>query len=500
MEHQNRVGRRLQIREIKKNLRFHSLFSRLVNMYISILTIMLVVLFMTFTNSFHSYFIRYTQELMVNQAKSIDYEYKNAKIAQIDEEEVLEETLSRIEMMNSFLEATACLVDRNGKAYEIGREIRPMSNPKKILEGYINEVFSGEILQMEDDLSSAFDKSIISIGYPITLNGQVEYALFIHTPMSYILQNIDEVRNMILNVVGFVGSIAFIWIYILSKQMTQPLKGMSHVAKSIASGEFSKRIEVKGNDEIAQLGLSLNHMAEALEKFELNRRSFIANISHDLRSPLTSIQGFVTAILDGTIDSEYQERYLKIVLSESQRLITMTNTILELNQFQEGIKPINKVPLNINQMIEEAALTLEDRRKKKNVHVMIQLDERHAWILGDMDGVRRVIQNLLDNAFKFVCENGHIVIRTRLYQEKLWVSVLNDGPSISKEQQELIWERFYKGDDSRGQDKKGIGLGLVIVKEILKQHDEMINVFSEEGKMVEFRFSMTLALQVGKAK
>ena len=492
MEHQNRLGSRLQIRKIKNSLRFPSLFSRLVCIYISILVLMLIVLFVTFTNSFQSYFVKYTQEIMINQAKSIATEYYKAGTYSTSKEEALGEILSRIEIMNNYLQATTWVVDRYGNGYMVsGEETTSLSKDIELGDS-LNEVFSGQVVGFENGFKENFSTPVLTIGYPIAISGQTQYALFIHTPMPYILQTIDEVRNLILNVVGFVGSIVFIWIYTISRQMTKPLKEMNQVAKNIASGEFSERIEVKGNDEIAQLGLSLNHMAEALDKIEEDRRSFIANISHDLRSPLTSIQGFVTAILDGTIDAQHQERYLKIVLSESKRLINMSNTILELNQLQEGKKPIKKVRLNINEIIEEAAISLENRRKRKNVHVIMQLDANHTWVLGDADGVSRVIQNLLDNAFKFVGEDGHIVIRSKYQQDKLWVSILNDGPTIPPEQQRLIWERFYKGDCSRGQDKKGVGLGLVIVKEILKQHDEVIKVQSEEGEMVEFSFSMTV--------
>ena len=500
MEYQNGMGRRLQIRKIKDYLRFPSLFSRLVAIFISILAIILVVVFVIITNFFHSYFVKYMLEMMTSQAKGIVAEYQKATHYGIESEEALSQMISRIEVMNTYLEGTTWIVNREGQGYVIDSDFRKSIHEGIDLQPYLDEIFEGKMVTIENDFKESFSKAVLSIGYPIMKDGKVEYALFIHTPMSYILQTINEVRIMIFIVVGFVGSVAFVWIYLVSKQMTRPLKEMSQVAKSIASGEFDKRIKVNGNDEIAELGLALNHMAEALDRIEENRRSFIANISHDLRSPLTSIQGFITAILDGTIDAEYQERYLNIVLSESKRLITMSNTILELNQVQEGIKPIKKVPLNMNQMMEEAVLTLENRRRKKNVHVMMQLDERHAWVMGDMDGVSRVIQNLLDNAFKFVGQNGHIVVRTQLKQDKLWISVLNDGPSIPPEQQKLIWDRFYKGDGSRGQDKKGVGLGLVIVKEILKQHDETIDVYSEEGKMVEFRFSLPTTCQSDKLR
>ena len=495
MEHQNRLGRWLQIRKIKSRLQFPSLFSRLVSIYISILIIMLVILFVTFTNSFQSYFVKYTQEIMVNQAKSIASEYQEEGRDTTSSEAAVEKILSKIQLMNSTLNATIWLVDHEGEGYEVTEENVTKFVAKADMRKSAEQVFSGHVVDFENGFKESFTTPVLTIGYPVDLDDQIQYALFIHMPMPYILQTIDEVRNLILNAVGFVGSIVFIWIYTISKQMTKPLIQMSQVAKNIASGEFDKRIEVKGNDEIAQLGRSLNHMAEALDKIEEDRRSFIANISHDLRSPLTSIQGFVTAILDGTIDAQHQEKYLNIVLNESKRLIIMTNTILELKQMQEGKKKLEKMPLDIGQLVEEAIVSLENRRQKKSVHILNELGEKPIWVWGEMDGIHRVIQNLLDNAFKFVEAEGHIVIRSKLVKDKVWVSILNDGPIIPKEQQKLIWERFYKGDRSRGQDKKGIGLGLVIVKEILRQHEEVIYVHSEEGKMVEFCFSLTALKQ-----
>ena len=488
------MGRRIQIRKIKNTLRFPSLFSRLVCIYISILVIMLVVLFVTFTNSFQSYFVKYTQQIMINQAISVATEYYKVGTYSTSKEEAITKVFPRIKILNGYLQATTWVVDRYGNGYVITQNDVSVLKPDVAVGEGLDRVFEGQVDSYENEFKDCFSTSVLTVGYPITANNQVQYALFIHTPMPYILQTIDEVRNLILNIVGFVGSLVFIWIYTISRQMTKPLQEMNEIAKNIANGSFSERIEVKGNDEIAQLGLSLNHMAEALDKIEEDRRSFISNISHDLRSPLTSIQGFVTAILDGTIDAAHQERYLKIVLSESKRLITMSNTILELNQMQENKDPIKKVPLNINQMIEEVTLSLENRCKDKNVHIITELDTSYQWVLGDADGVTRVIHNLLDNAFKFVGEGGHIIVRSRFKQDKLWISILNDGPEIPKEQQKLIWDRFYKGDRSRGQDKKGVGLGLVIVKEILKQHDETIFVHSEPDEMVEFCFSMTLAI------
>ena len=493
MEYKNSMGCRLQIRKIKEKLRFPSLFSKLVGVYISIVILMLIILFITFTQSFQAYFVQYTQNIMSNQAYNIAREYEKAGSYSTSKEEALASTMKYLQIMNDYLQATSWILDESGTGYIMSYTGGVTVVNEPILEEEaISEVFSGHVLGLQNCFKEYFNVPVLTVGYPMTMGDKVQYALFIHTPMPYVLQTIEDVRRMILNVVGLVGSIVFIWIYFVSKQMTRPLQEMNQVAKNIAGGHFNERITVKGKDEIAQLGLSLNHMAEELDRIEENRRTFIASVSHDLRSPLTSIQGFVTAILDGTIDANHQEKYLKVVLSETQRLITMTNAILDLNRMQEETKIIKEI-FNINQMIESVVFSMENRSKSKHVHMYMDLDALHPHVYAQSETINRVIQNLLDNALKFVDEQGDILIRTRVQEQKLYISVFNSGPVIPKDKQQLIWERFYKCDASRGKDKNGVGLGLVIVKEILKQHEEEVGVRSEEGEMVEFYFSLTLA-------
>lgn len=490
MEHKNRLGRRLQIREIMDKLRFPSLFSRLVSVYISILVLMLVMLFITFTHSFQSYFVKYTQDIMRKQAQTIATEFYKEGAYSTSKEDALEKILYRVQVMSSYLQATTWIVDQKGEGLVIGKDSVQNMAQKLPKEANLQEVFEGRAVGLENGFKDYFSTPVLTIGYPMVAGEKVQYALFIHTPMPYVLQTIDEVRNLILKVVGIVGTVMFIWIYFISKQMTKPLKEMNTVAKTIASGHFDERIIVKGQDEIAELGLSLNHMAEELDKIEENRRSFIANVSHDLRSPLTSIQGFVTAMLDGTISPEKQERYLKIVLSETHRMIGMTNTILELNKMEESKDALHKTAFNINSVIERNFASLEKRALEKGVSLVKMFEADPPYVVADLDGISRVVQNLLDNAMKFVEQDGTIEVRTALKDDKIWVAICNSGPPIPKEQQSEIWNRFYKGDRSRGMDKRGVGLGLVIVKEIIKQHGEVVGVESEENKPVIFYFSL----------
>ncbi len=492
MEHKNRLGSRLQIRKIRKEFVFPTLFSRLVTVYISILMVTLIFLFSAFTNAFQSYFVAYTQDIMIKQAGNIAKEYNKVGFYGSSTQQAFEKILFRIQVMDSYLQSTTWLIDRSNTIIVVSENSNLPFVDKTIPDAaVIKKVFEGNIVKIEDGFTEYFSTPVLTIGYPVEILGQIKYALFIHTPMPLILQTIDEVRNIILKVVGVTATFVLIWTYIISKQMTKPLKEMNMVAKQIASGQFSKRIEVSGQDEIAELGLSFNHMATELDKIEENRRKFIANVSHDLRSPLTSIQGFITALLDGTIPKDNQEKYLNIVLGESQRMITMTNTILELSKMEEGATPIQKASFNISTMIRGIASSFEPIAKQKSIQVEFLLEDTEPYVMADIDMIARVIQNLLDNAFKFVNEQGIIKITTSLKNDKMIVAIGNSGQPITKQEQKDIWNRFYKGDASRGKHKKGLGLGLVIVKEIIKLHDETIEVSSKEGELVTFSFSLS---------
>ena len=493
MEHKNSLGSRVQVRKIKGSTRFSTLFSKLVCIYMGLLSIILVMLFITFTRFFQPFFVSFVEDAMVKQAKAIASQYEKIGRYTTSKEEVASRISPYIKGICEQLDSVIWLIDREGNGYEFSAHHEMMTVGYDVMDSkMLEEVLQGNVVSYENGFLSYFSMPVLTVGYPVVIDSRQQLALFIHAPLPYVIEIIDTIRLLILRVILLVGTILFVWIYFITRDMTKPLMEMNQVAKNIASGKFGERIIVEGKDEIAQLGHSLNHMAEALDKIEENRKSFISSISHDLRSPLTSISGFVTAILDGTIDAANQERYLKIVLAEAQRMINMSNAILDLNRMQENA-PIERTIFNINQMITRIIIGFEERCKAHHIHIYTDLDQQHTHVFAQADGINRVIQNLMENAYKFVGDGGDILIRTKVLYDKLWVSVYNSGPPIPKEQQQLIWERFYKGDTSRGQDKNGIGLGLVIVKEIIRSHDEEVGVHSEEGEMVEFYFSLALA-------
>jgi signal transduction histidine kinase len=232
-------------------------------------------------------------------------------------------------------------------------------------------------------------------------------------------------------------------------------------------------------------------MAVNLQELESTKERFISNLSHDLRSPLTSITGYTRGLIDGTIPEENQEKYLKIVLEESTRLTKLTNDLLDLSKMQSGNISVNKTDFDINQMIIHELDKFEQRIEEKDIQISLKLMEERVLAHGDYEGIRRVVYNLMDNAVKFVDKAGIIEIKTENKEDKILVGIKNSGAYIPKEKLNTIWQRFSKMDDSRGIEKKSNGLGLSIIKEIIKAHDEKIDVYSSEEFGVVFIFSIS---------
>ena len=258
-------------------------------------------------------------------------------------------------------------------------------------------------------------------------------------------------------------------------------------------GNFDTQINIHTNDEMGYLAASLNYMATELSTLEEDQRKFIANVSHDFRSPLTSIKGYIEAIMDGTIPHEMQDKYLNIILFETERLNKLTQSMLELNKF--GIKGsiMDIADFDINHTIKMVVQSFEGICKQKKISFELILTGQTCFVSADMSKIQQVLYNLIDNAIKFSHSDSSITIETTEKNDKVFISVKDAGIGIPKDSIKKIWERFYKTDLSRGKDKRGTGLGLAIVKEIISSHNENINVISTEGVGTEFIFTLPMA-------
>ena len=272
-----------------------------------------------------------------------------------------------------------------------------------------------------------------------------------------------------------------------------PLRKITYATEQYATGNMHYEFQVESDDEIGYLAVCLNYMASQIAGAEDDQKKFVANVSHDFRSPLTSIRGYLEAMIDGTISPEMHQKYLEIVLNETERLTNLTNSLLTLNNLNTKGMMLNRSDFNINLVIRNTAASFEGTCRKKTMAIELILTGDEMYVNADKDKIQQVLYNLIDNAIKFSHHDSVITVETALKKNKLFVSVKDTGIGIPKDDLKMIWDRFYKSDLSRGRDKKGTGLGLSIVKEIINCHGEHINVISTEGAGSEFIFSLQLS-------
>ena len=306
---------------------------------------------------------------------------------------------------------------------------------------------------------------------------------------------ISASRRTVINSSAWVMLAAVIAIYFITDRIISPLKNMTNAAKSFGKGDFRTRVSVYGNDEVAALGNAFNNMADSLENLEKMRSSFLASVSHDLRTPMTTIAGFIDGIMSGAIPPDKQEYYLQIISSEIHRLSRLVSQILDISRLESGDRKMNFVVFDVVEMARIVLLSFEEKIEEKCLDVsFIADDEDKMLVYADKDAIHQVLYNLCHNAIKFSREEGKLEIKINdVDQKQIKISVYDDGQSISEEESRKIFERFYKTDQSRGLDKTGVGLGLYISKTIIDAHGENIGVTSVVDQGCEFYFTVKKA-------
>ena len=286
--------------------------------------------------------------------------------------------------------------------------------------------------------------------------------------------------------------ISFMASSITTMRQVQPIREMVQATRRYAEGDFDIRMNDYGrDDEIGELAASFNAMAESLQQTERQRREFIANISHELKTPMTTIAGYTDGILDGTIPPEREKQYLQIISDESRRLSRMVRRMLDVSQLQ-AIDPLKSGShFDICESMRRVLISMEKKITDRNLDVEADIPEEPILVLGDNDMITQVIYNLLENATKFARAGSTLYLGVTTIDGKARVTVRNLGDTIPAEELPLLFERFHKSDKSRSEDKDGVGLGLYIVKTILEQHKEKINVTSENG-VTTFTFSLAM--------
>ena len=391
--------------------------------------------------------------------------------------------------VNIYLEADLWLTDTDGNVLLSVSSSGTGMIPKQIQD--FDPAEAGGEQYLTGDYHGYYSDEVLTMIVPVTEGFSTKGYLLVHKPLSYF----EEQQHSIMVCVY----ITLIVIYVLSFMIFLgihlfiylPLRKITEAAKQYASGNLDYEIPVNSQDEIGYLSASLNYMSTHLKDMEDYQKKFVANVSHDFRSPLTSIKGYIEAIADGTIPVELQGKYLNIILFETERLTDLTRDLLTLNEFDTKDLLLNKESFDLHEMMKQVAASFEGTCTSRKISIELLFASRVLYVHADRSKIQQVLYNLLDNAIKFSNPQSTVTIETTERGEKIFTSVRDYGIGIPKEDLSKIWERFYKSDLSRGKDKKGTGLGLAIVREIIQAHNENINVISTEGVGTEFIFSLT---------
>ena len=409
----------------------------------------------------------------------------------------IEEQLLAVEDFNKVLNAEVWILgsDFNLKYSSDGSDLNSDSSKSIIISNFDPSDYQNGGHYQISNMYNIFKTDMLHVVHPIKSGSSSPYGyMLVHVSTasikssSYTITKIFYLTYFIILLLSLIIFFNFVWF------IYAPLKDIRTAAMQYAQGNFDfDPIKIYSDDEIGDVANSLNYMASQLRDSNEYQQKFISNISHDFRSPLTSIKGYIEAIMDGTIPPEMQNKYLGIVLSEANRLEHLTNGLRDLNVWSNKGPELILEDFDILELIHSSIETLEAVSSKKNIKLTIVNEAKKTIVTADKGKIEQVIYNLIDNAIKFSFNDSEIIIRLYNNRGKLFCVIKDNGIGISHDNINKIWQRFYKTDSSRGMDKTGSGIGLSIVKEIISAHNETIDVISTEGVGTEFIFSLSLA-------
>ena len=403
-------------------------------------------------------------------------------------EENLEKLKEPLSSLSVFQDTVIWIINCKGEVLlSTRREINPAS-PIPV-EGFDLSQWGPNYYQI-GRFYGYFPNDQVSVIAPGTAEMTTKGYVAIHYQASALYRTRSAIMQIMILLFFLVYALTYLLIFVYKWQIYQPLQSIIKGASEYANGNLTYKISVKSDDELGYLANTLNYMSDELNVTGEYQRKFVSNVSHDFRSPLTSIKGYVEAILDGTIPPDFQEKYLRIISAETDRLEKLTRSLLTLNELDIKQRMMDFRTFDINETIKRTAAFFEGICTSRKIRLELILSGKELLVKADQEKIRQVLYNLLDNAIKFSPDNSVIIMETTEKNGKVFVSVKDHGEGIPKESISKIWERFYKTDASRGRDRKGTGLGLSIVKEIINAHQQHIDVVSTPGVGTEFIFTL----------
>lgn len=492
---------------------FKSTFIKYLSVFVVILLISFVILTSIITTTIRDYVTESKENSLVTTGTAIS---KHLQRMQVEDIETFANSglgaLLVTPIVNSNSEMVILLTNAEGKVVLTTSRYKEVDGLKEPITGYDEgdlgtisfDGFESEkqndikvlIFKGENELVGTGSHYICAIpiytpSYDDGVEGKNELRGYAVTAMNNEIEDvmIANARKTISNSALWVMLSAIVALYLSTERIINPLRNMTKATKSFAKGDFSTRVTVVGHDEIAELGIAFNQMAESLDNFEKMRNSFLANVSHDLRTPMTTIAGFIDGITSGAIPPEKHEYYLGIISGEVHRLSRLVADLLDISRLESGERKFTFADFDVAEMARIILISFEQKISEKNLDVIFESDDE-VHVIADKDAIHQVVYNLMHNAIKFSRDGGKLAVCITKANKKVRVSVYDDGQAISKEDLPLVFDRFYKTDKSRGLDKSGVGLGLYICKTIIDAHGEQIHAESPNDNGAEFWFTL----------
>ncbi len=473
-----------------KNKLFHKLFlTTAVALVVSVLLILVLI-----SVSVNNYLITDKKQLLTDNCKTVASVLTSRTDSNINFQAGLDAMISVVS--NAVLGETY-VCDASGNVFSCScdewiQDKNCIHSKGVIPEKVLTSTEKGSFFEV-GRLQGRFSKTYYTAVAPFySRDGSAAGFVLISSP-AHILQSMwSELTNIFILCTALPLTVLFIFLYIATKKITRPVNLMSSAAVKMSKGDFSERIPVNGDDEIAELSKAFNAMSNSLTQLEGMRRSFIANVSHELRTPMTTIGGFIDGILDGTIPVDKEEQYLTIVSTEIKRLSRIVQSMLSLARLESGEQKVNPLKFGLTDLTVEVMLSQEQRIVAKNINVKGLDSGTDVIVTADRDLIYQAVYNLVDNAIKFTPEGKNIEITVSCDENTAKIAVKNEGNGIPQNEMQQIFERFYKSDKSRSINKEGTGLGLYITKTIVDIHKGNITVNSVLGSYTEFVITLPL--------
>ncbi len=480
---------------------FKSIFTKYITTFMLIIVASFVMLAAIISSMMVSYYSDSSDQQITAAADSMKYLLEK-RLSDFPSENLHEYVRNHAEELGAYASAMTkynsdvalFVADKEGNILAsvgfLDKNFGKIPLPSSVME----TIKRGEAFTAGGDLDGRFSVKRSVRGLPlVSADGTMIGAVFACSTSENINVLMETTVKAIIMTCLWVLLAALIAVYFISEKIIGPLKNMARAAKSFAAGKFDVRVPVTGHDEIAELAVAFNNMAGSLADLENMRSTFLSNVSHDLRTPMTTISGFIDALLDGTISSEKHDYYLRMIGDEVRRLSRLVVALLDVSRIQAGDRKFVMSAFDICEMARVILISFEQKIDKKRLAVEFDIESENLYVWADHDAIYQILYNICDNGVKFSREGGQYRIRIVERDRKVFVSVFNEGNGIKSEELPHVFERFYKTDKSRGLDKTGVGLGLYIAKSIIDAHGEEIWVKSKYGEYCEFIFTLKKA-------